>query len=109
MAQARAAHPASHPAELKARIRAVVAILLMVTWTVAAASGFLLWLAPTGPRSGQIPLLLMLTKSAWGDIHFWVSVLASAITVVHVMIDWHALRGCVRHLASVHRDATVSG
>lgn len=99
---------AARSAEFKARVRAVVAILLMVTWTVAAASGFLLWLAPTGPRSGQIPLLLMLTKSAWGDIHFWVSVLASAITVVHITIDWRALRSCARHLVSVHREPLTS-
>ncbi|MGE3913677.1 MAG: DUF4405 domain-containing protein [Chloroflexota bacterium] len=102
------AHTA-RPAIVKARIRAVVAILLLAAWIIAAATGFLLWLAPTGPRSGQIPLLLMLTKSAWGDIHFWVSVLASAITVVHITIDWRALCGCVRHLTSVHRDATLCG
>lgn len=104
-----AAARTARPAQLKARIRAVVAILLLAAWIVTAATNFLLWLAPTGPRSGQIPLLFLLTKSVWRDVHFWVSVLASAITVVHVTIDWRALCGCVRHLTSVQRGPTMCG
>jgi hypothetical protein len=88
-------------------VRATVAVALLVVWGMAAFSGVLLWLAPVGPRSGQLPLLLGLTKSLWGDLHFWVSVLALAVTGVHLAVDWRALRGCVRFLTSVDRGPVV--
>ena len=37
-----------------AYVRAWVAVALPVTWSPVAATGFLLWLAPDGPRSGRI-------------------------------------------------------
>lgn len=83
-----------------ARLRAWIAIALVVVWIVVAASGWLLWLAPEGQRSGQIQLFLGLTKRQWGDVHFAVSIVATLITIVHVVVDWRALRGCVRHLTS---------
>jgi hypothetical protein len=83
---------------VRAAFRAVIAITLLAAWLLAAATGWLLWLAPEGPRSGQVVLLFGLAKHQWGEIHFGLSVLASAITVVHVVVDWRALRGCVRHL-----------
>jgi hypothetical protein len=82
-------------------------MVLLVLWGLAAFSGFLLWLAPAGPRSGQLVLLLGLTKSQWGDAHLWLSVAASLVTVLHIAIDWRALRACVRYLTGVHRAPTV--
>jgi hypothetical protein len=32
---------------------------------------------------------------------------ASLVTVMHVAIDWRAVRACVRHLASTQRAPTV--
>ena len=72
---------------VQARIRAIVAIALLITWAMTAATGWLIWLAPEGPRSGQIALLLGLAKREWGEVHFWASAIASTITVVHVVID----------------------
>jgi len=88
----------------QAYTRAWVAIMLIVVCSLAAFTGFLLWLAPAGPRSGQLPLLLGLTKSQWGDVHFWISMAALAVALIHVAIDWRALRGCIRYLTSVHRS-----
>jgi len=93
----------SRPIKMKVYARAVVAILLITVWVLAAFTGLLLWLAPEGPRSGRQLLLLNLTKSEWGDIHFWVSVAVLIVTLVHIIIDWRALRGVIRYLISVHR------
>lgn len=90
---------------VKAYTRAIVAILLIAAWTLAFLSGWLLWFAPHGPRSGRIPLLLGLTKRHWGDVHFWISLAASGVTVLHVAIDWKALKGCLRYLTSAHRKS----
>lgn len=90
-------------AQRKARMRALIAIALIVLWGLAAMTGFLLYLAPTGPRSGRL-ILLFLTKAQWGDVHFWMSIAASAITIVHIAIDWRALKACVRYLTSVDRS-----
>jgi len=86
----------------KARLRALIAIILMVLWILAALTGFLLYVAPTGPRSGGF-IMFILTKAQWANVHFWLSVAASLVTIMHIVIDWKALTGCVRFLTSVER------
>jgi hypothetical protein len=92
---------------LKAYVRAWIAMTLIVVWSLATFSGFLLWLAPSGPRSGWRVLFLGLTKHQWGDVHFWVSVAALGVTMAHVVIDRRALYSCIRHLTNVHRREGV--
>jgi hypothetical protein len=84
-----------------------VAITMLVVWSVVAFSGFLLWLAPAGPRSGYLELLFGLDKRGWGELHFWVSVVALAVTALHLVIDWRALRACVCYLTSRQRGPAV--
>jgi hypothetical protein len=91
------------PVKVKIYARAVVALLLITAWGLVTLSGLVLWLAPAGPRSGRQSLLLGLTKSEWSDVHFWIAVAAFIVTVVHIIIDWKALRGVVRYLTSTHR------
>lgn len=86
----------------RARVRATVAIVLFALWGLSALTGFLLYVAPTGPRSGWIVLLFM-TKSGWGEVHFWVSVAAAIVTAVHVTIDRKALKSVLRFLVSTRR------
>jgi hypothetical protein len=92
--------------QTKAYIRAIVAISLVTVWSVVALSGFLLYVAPHGPRSG-LATLLILTKTQWGDVHFWFSVVAIIVTVIHIAVDWRALRGCIRYLTSVERSPVI--
>lgn len=87
---------------MMARVRAIIAVALIVLWGVSALTGFLLYIAPAGPRSGRL-VMFFLTKREWGDVHFWVSVLAGIVTVIHVVIDWKALKACVRFLVSTER------
>jgi hypothetical protein len=95
------------PIKVKVYARAVVAIMLVTVWSLVALTGLLLWLAPEGYRAGRQLLLLGLTKNEWGDIHFWIAVAVLTVTVVHIIIDWKALRGVIRYLASVHRGQKV--
>lgn len=88
---------------LKAYARALTAITMIAVWSLSALTGFLLWLAPIGPRSGRMPLSLGLTKHQWGDIHFWISVAALGVTLIHIAIDWRALLRYIRYFTSVHR------
>lgn len=97
----------NRPVNLRIYIRAVVAIALFVVWGLSGFTGFLLWVAPSGPRAGRQLLLLGLTKGEWGDVHFWVSVAAGIVTIIHIVIDWRALRACVRYMTSVHRGPVV--
>lgn len=92
----------SHSAQGKARIRAIVAIALITLWSLSALSGFLLYAAPTGPRSGWVEVLF-LTKREWGDVHFWISVAAAIVTLVHLAVDRKALRSVIRFLVSSER------
>jgi hypothetical protein len=94
----------ARPINLKTYSRAVVAILMMVMWSMVTVSGFLLWVAPSGPRSGYRLLFLSLTKREWGDLHLWFSLAALGVTLLHIVIDWRGLCGCLRYLATVHRS-----
>jgi Domain of unknown function (DUF4405) len=49
-------------------------------------------------------LFLGLTKREWGDLHLWFSLIALGVTLLHLVIDWRGLYGCLHYLASVHRD-----
>ena len=51
------------PIKVKVYARAVVAIMLIVVWSLVGLTGLLLWLAPSGKGAGQLPLMLGLTKS----------------------------------------------
>ena len=84
-------------------LRSIIAILLMIVWSLVIVSGVLLWLVPHGPRSGQTPLLFNLTKRDWGELHLWFSLAAIAVTSAHLVIDWRGLCGCMKYLTSVHR------
>jgi len=92
------------PIKVKVYLRAVTAILLLIAWALVTLTGVIIWAAPSGQRSGRLLLLFDLTKSEWGDIHFWVAVATVAITLVHIIIDWKALRGVIRYLVSTHRE-----
>lgn len=94
----------SRQIKVKIYARAVVAILLIAAWSLVAISGLVLWLAPSGPRSGRQLLLFELTKSGWSDVHFWIAIATIVVTIVHIIIDWKALRGVIRYLASIHRE-----
>ena len=96
------------PIKVKIYARAVVAIMLIIVWSLVALTGLLLWLAPSGQRSGRQLLLFELTKSEWGDVHFWIAVATVVVTLAHIIIDWKALRGVIRYLTSVHRRPTLS-
>jgi len=91
------------PINVKVYARAITAIVLITVWILSAFSGLILWLAPEVRQPGQQPLLFDITKSEWGDIHFWICVAVVAVTLVHIIIDWKALRGVIRYLTSVHR------
>jgi hypothetical protein len=89
----------------KAYFRSIIAISMTTVWSAMIMTGFLLYVALSGPRSGRLPIFL-LTKGQWVDLHFWIGLLAILITVMHVIIDWKALRGCLRYLASLDRSQT---
>ncbi|MBM3167424.1 MAG: DUF4405 domain-containing protein [Chloroflexi bacterium] len=91
--------------EIKVKLyaRAIIAITLITSWSLLSLSGLVLWLAPTGRRSGQIELLFGLTKHEWGDVHFWIAIATIIITLAHIIIDWKVFRGIIRYLTSTHR------
>ena len=91
---------------LRTYARAMIAVAMMVTWSLVATSGLLLWLAPRGPRSGFQLLLFELTKHEWGELHVWFSVIAMVVTAVHLIVDWRGLCGCMKYLTSVHRSGS---
>ena len=92
------------PIKPKVYARAIVAIALITVWILSVFSGLILWLAPEVRRAGQQPLLFGITKHNWGEIHFWICVAVVVVTILHIIVDWKALRGVIRYMTSVHRD-----
>ena len=92
-----------HEIKVKLYARAIIAIMLITSWSLLSLSGLVLWLAPIGRRSGQTPLLFDLTKQEWGDVHFWIAVSTIIITIAHIVIDWKVFRSIIRYLTSIHR------
>ena len=93
------------PIKPKVYARAVTAIALIIVWVLSAFSGLVLWLAPDVRQAGRQLLLFGMTKQNWGEIHFWICVAVVIVTIVHIIIDWKALRGVIRYLTSVHRGS----
>ena len=75
------------------RLRGLVSISMI---------SLLLEFIPGGQRSGQL-ITFFLTKTQWGDIHFWMSIAAGALTIIHLMVDWKALKACAHYLISAER------
>ncbi len=95
------------PIKVKVYARAVTAIALTIVWSLSAFSGLILWLAPDVRQAGKQPLLFGIIKHEWGEIHFWICVATAIVTIIHIIIDWKALRGVIRYLTSVHRSSSV--
>lgn len=106
-----AGKPGSQPygARVRRVLRPVVDVALILTWLVATFSGVILWpevgITPAGPGKGEKVMLWTLTTAQWGDIHTYASLVAVAVTVLHVWIDWKALKGAIKYLAHARRAA----
>lgn len=88
--------------QIRIQVRSAIAFAMLFVWGLMALTGLLLYLAPAGPHSGRITIFL-LTKQQWGDLHFWMGLLALSLTVVHVVVDWRALKACFHYLSSGER------
>ena len=95
------------PIKFKIYARAITAIALIIVWILSAFSGLILWLAPEVRQAGKQPLLFGIIKQEWGEIHFWICVAVVIVTIIHLIIDWKALRGVIRYLTSVHRSSSI--
>jgi hypothetical protein len=73
-----------------------VVILLIVFWLYVISTGFMLYF--TKHIAGTTPILFGITRSVWKDLHFWLSVIATIVTVFHIIVDWRALTANIRYL-----------
>ena len=102
----------THGRPLKTRIRvytrALTDLLLVLLWLPATITGFMLWeplgVTPSSPGKGEKIMLWGLTTAEWGDIHWWISAAAVAVTVLHVALDFKAFKGAVRYLVQARRN-----
>jgi hypothetical protein len=82
----------------RTRLRAVIGIALITSWSLVVVSGLVLWAAPDGPRSCRRVLLLGFLKREWADVHLWLSLGALAVTAAHVVVDWRMFCSAMRSL-----------
>lgn len=86
-----------------AALALMVSTGLLLRFILPAGSGRLVAEgAGRGVLQKPITLLWGLTRSEWGDIHFWISMLLLAILAVHFFVHW-------RWIASVMRNQPREG
>lgn len=66
--------------------RALLFFLMIVLSAATLVTGIVLFLWPSGPRSGQFPFL-GLVKHEWSDWHTWLSLAAGATIVAHIILN----------------------
>jgi len=93
------------PIRIKTILRALIALSMLIIWSFVLMTGIFLWLAPRGQGAGQTDYIIGLNRHEIGDIHFYFSVIAVILTLVHVFIDWKAFKGLMRYLVHAgHRS-----
>ena len=89
----------------KTLFRAIIALSMLIIWIFVVLTGILLWLAPHGQGAGQLDFIAGLTRHEIGDIHFYISLAAVALTIAHVFVDWKAFMGLMRYMVNTrHRS-----
>ena len=94
----------TRPIKTRIRIytRATTDIFLVLLWLPATFTGVILWepagLVPEGPGKGERIMLWGLTTAEWGTVHWWISVAAVAMTLLHIALDFKAFKGAVKYL-----------
>ncbi|MEM1956752.1 MAG: DUF4405 domain-containing protein [Archaeoglobaceae archaeon] len=68
------------------RLRILIFALAVAFGVLSLATGLVLYFWPHGPRTGQL-IVLGMTKSEWGEVHTWVSLLALIVIAVHLIVN----------------------
>ena len=73
----------------------VVDFSALVGFLMLVSTGLLMYVV-LPPRSGR-RVVWGLTRHQWGDIHFWVSVIISALIVIHTLPHWNWITCMVKN------------
>lgn len=82
------------------RLRATLFFSMTILLLLSVITGFAPYLWPHGPRSGQF-LFFGLTKDMWIDLHTYLSILAVAVMVMHIILN--------RRFVKIYHKLTVKG
>jgi len=79
---------------IKANINYAFDILIAVGFIISLISGIILLMNPyNGFQGGRNPAfnqsILLLTKSAWKDVHSWSSILMAVGIFLHFVLHWN--------------------
>ncbi|NWG76022.1 MAG: DUF4405 domain-containing protein [Rubrivivax sp.] len=72
--------------------RAWVSVVVLLSFAVLAASGFVLWVAPPGRIANWGDwTLLGLRKSEWAALHIWFALVFAIMALTHLVFNWRPL------------------
>lgn len=72
--------------EIVIKLRILIFLLALTLGILSFVTGLILYFWPHGPRAGQL-VILGLTKSGWGEVHTWFSILALLVIVIHLVVN----------------------
>ncbi len=73
-------------------------VSLIVMWGLITTGLLMKYIMP--PGTGHWLALGGMNRHGWGEIHFWLAVLACILMVLHVFLHWQWVVGTVRRLLS---------
>jgi len=79
------------------RLRQIIVILLLITGLITVISGIALFLAPSGPGSNE-RIILGLRKYKWTNLHTYISFVTTGLAIMHISINWRALKYYLTHI-----------
>jgi len=98
----------SNPGRKRFRLRAFASFGLLWSFLVAASSGVVMYFRPEGSVAAWAGWsFLSLDKKGWEGIHTLSVLSLIAFCVLHVVLNWKALRGYLRRTASALSGAKV--
>jgi len=65
-------------------VRVTLFYSMLLLGVLTLVTGFILYLWPRGPRSGQL-LFLGLNKSGWGEWHTYITLVAIVLIALHLL------------------------
>lgn len=76
------------------RLRQIVVFTLLIAGTITFVTGLILYLMPKG-RGATV---FGLTKREWADYHTYASFIASGAAIIHVAVNWRAIKYYIKKL-----------
>lgn len=87
-----------------------LAMLFLVLFVTLSSMYFLY--VPGGYQGGRNPrynMVIIFSRDVWHDIHFWTSIILSAILLMHIILHWKWIKNVLFRMMRTFKQSLQSG